>query len=376
MQGLKKTKIHFIITKGLWGGASNYIYQIAKNLPKDHFDIKVISGRGDILKKKLQEIDVETYQIEEMDRDINLKSEIKSFIKIYQILKKDKPDIIHLNSPKASGIGAFTGRILGIKKIITTIHGFTFKEKRGVIENGIIKILSWIFMKLSHKNIIISKSDLKEALKMPFLDKKIIYIPNGIDIETKFTDKEIARKYLTEKLNLTEDDFIWIGTIAELHKNKGLKYGLEALKNIENAKWFICGEGEERKYIEKYIHKNKLEKKVFLLGFEDSIKVIKAFDIFMLPSIKEGLPYVILEAGLAKVPTIASRVGGIPDILEENQTGLLFEKENPDKIYEVLNKIIKDKNIQKKISENLYNKILENFSLKENIKKISDLYLR
>lgn len=374
MQEQKKTKIVFIITKGLWGGASRYIYDIAKNLSKEEFDVNLICGKGDSLPKKMTEIGVKSYTIGHMDRDISFLSEVKSFAQIYKILRKIKPDVIHLNSPKASSFGAVIGKILSIKNIVTTIHGFTFNEDRGYIEKKIIKIITWFYMLLSDKNIIISQSDLLQARQMPFVKNKIFYIKNGIDTNTFFSSKEDARSYIQSKIKLDFEGKILLGTICELHKNKGLKYLIESMKDAEDFTLAIFGEGEERISLEKQIKNLNLSKKVFLLGFEDSNKIIKSFDVFILPSIKEGLPYVILEAGLAGLPILASEVGGIPDIIKNGENGLLFKKGNILEINQCLEKI-KNENIKNKIAENIHKTVISDFSLNQMIKDTKKLYL-
>ncbi len=373
MQETKRLKICFIITKGFWGGASSYIYQIAKNLDQNMFDIYLISGKGEQLPLKMKEFNVKTFQIEKMERDINILSEIKSFFLMYKIIKSIKPDIIHLNSPKASLIGSIVGRLLNVPKIITTVHGFTFNEKRSFIQTKLIKFLSWIFILFSDKTIVINKYDLKQS-KMLCVKDKIVYIPNGIDTETIFNSKENARETILSLNQNINKDLFWIGTVAELHKNKGLIYGLKAITKIEKINWIIFGDGQEKQNLQKYIKENNLQNKVFLLGYKDIKEVVKGFDLFLLPSIKEGLPYVLLEAGLAQIPIISSDAGGIPDLIENNKTGMVFEKEKIDQIQKAIKEAILNKEESQKMSLNLYQKIIRDFSLKDQVQKTVEIY--
>jgi glycosyltransferase involved in cell wall biosynthesis len=242
-------------------------------------------------------------------------------------------------------------------------------------------------MMFCHKVIVIAKREEKQAQKMPFIGKnKIILINNGIE-RIDFKSKEDSRKYLTEKVGINpEKDALWIGTIAELHKNKGLEFSIKSIKKTkpvvskqENKSrqilYFILGGGEEKENLKKIIEENSLEKNIFLAGFtEDAESYLQAFDVFVLPSLKEGLPYAVLEAGMAGLPCVLSRVGGMPDIVENNTTGILVTPGSQGEITRAIDYLINNQEIAKSYGNSLKEKILKDFSLDEMIKKTADLY--
>ncbi len=291
MQPLKKTKVLYVITKGVWGGAQKYVYSLAVNLPKDRFEAVVVCGQGGILKEKLLEKNIRVIEIDNLKRDISIFSELKSFFTLYKILQSEKPDTLHLNSPKAGGIGAVAGRLLRIPKIIYTAHGWTFNEKRPFLSTIAIRLFSWITVVLCTNVIVIARKEEQQAIAMPFVSrKKVKLIHNGIDL-IEFKEKNIARMNLLPSLSENyESDTLWIGTIAELHKNKAHSFLITALSKINHP--FVCvimGEGEERINLEKLITTYRLEEKIFLVGFKEQASTyLKAFDIFTLTSIKEG----------------------------------------------------------------------------------------
>ena len=173
-------KVLFVITKSNWGGAQRYVYDLATNLPKDKFDIKVIlGGTGDadaptgILAVNLMEKGIPRVWIKEFMRDISIAREWDVYKLLIEIFEKEKPDVIHLNSSKAGGIGALAARRLGIKKIIFTVHGWPFLEDRSIFSKGLIWFASWINVLLCDKVICISDYDLKIGHRMPFLKKNL-----------------------------------------------------------------------------------------------------------------------------------------------------------------------------------------------------------
>ncbi len=375
----RKLKILYIITKGNFGGAQRYVFDLATNLPKDKFDTVVALGDGETLGKKLKEKDISVRKVETMGRDIHFGRDFVSFFEIVKILKDERPDIVHLNSSKAGGLGALAIRILnfGSKEKIQAIftgHGWAFNEERNLVSKTFISILHWLTILLTHKTIAVSER-IKEQIKVfPFTKRKVVLIHNGIS-SIHFLERIIAR----EKLLSGKGNSTWIGSIAELHKNKGLDYAIEGFARIatefRNSVFIIIGEGEERKKLEKLISHLSLEDRVFLVGFkENAATLLKAFDIATFTSRTEAFPYVPLEMGLAELPIIGNWVGGIPEIILNGESGILVQKGNIDEIEKNLRELLKDENERKRLGMNLKVRVEENFSLEKMLERTINLY--
>jgi len=376
-QKTAKNKVCLVVTKGVWGGAQKYVYNLAVNLPKDKYDVFVVCGEGGELVKKLEEKGVRVYTINTLKRDISITSEFQSFFRLFSILQNEKPNILHLNSPKAGGLGALAGRILGIKQIIFTSHGFAFNENRSTFQKFLIRLFSWLTLVLNKHTIVISEKEKRDALSMPFIkESKLRLIRNGIE-QIDFMSRDIARSELLQKTGRVVDkNATWIGTLAELHKNKGHEYILSALsKLVHPFVFFVIGTGEEKERLEKTITELGLENKVFLVGFvENASRYLKAFDIFTLTSTKEGLPYTVIEAGLAEVPVVASNVGGIPDIIKNATNGILVTKEKPGEILRALEYMIEHPIESRGFTMKLKEKVEQEFSLEQMLDKTEELY--
>lgn len=353
-----KIKIFYGITKGNWGGAQKYVYDLATGLPRERFEVSVISGQPGPLGDKLIAQNIKVFNLNSLGRDINLSRDLVAFWRLLKILLRHKPDILHLNSPKMGLLGALVGRLAGIKKIIYTSHGWPFLENRSIFGKIFFRILCWKITWLCHETIVISKSEQR--------NKKFHLIYNGIE-NINFLDKKLAR----EKLNLPENSLV-VGTIAELHSNKGLEYLLEATKNID-ATLVIIGDGELESELKLKANSSKLTA-IFPGNIPNAATFLPAFDIFVLPSIKEGLPYVILEAGLAGLPVIASRVGGIPEIVENGVSGLLVKPKNSADVAEKINYLIAHPELQKIYGANLRERVQNNFGLEKMVAKTTAIY--
>lgn len=378
---LVKKKLFICITKSDWGGAQKYVFDIATNTPRDQFDTTVVLGEGGSLKKRLEDAGVKTILLKNSQRNINVKKEFGLLFELIKLFRKEKPDIVHLNSSKIGGVGALAARISGIKKIIFTAHGWAFNEDRNFLSKILIKIFHSLTIVLCHK--IISVSEITKKQIGPFFSKKIIVIRNGIK-NIDFTNKNLARDIFLTKIlqinprvsTLLSKNPVWIGTISELHTNKGLSFAIEAVSKIKNNVVFIIiGEGEKRKELEEQIVKLGGTNKIFLIGHIDfASSYLKAFDIFTLSSITEALPYVLLEAGNASLPVIASNVGGITEIIENNKTGILVSPKNPEEIKNSMEYLIKNPEKSKLLADCLNKKVLNNFSQKMMLERTFALY--
>jgi len=369
-------KILYCITKGNFGGAQRYVYDLATNVDKNKYEVTVLCGEGETLPDKLKEKDIRVIRLSSLKRDMGIKNEIKSFIEIYKIFKKERPEVVHLNSSKMGGMGAFIGRIVGIKKIIFTAHGFAFNEERPLWQKMILVFFHHLTILLTHKTIVVSEKTKKDIDHLPFIGNRLIKIYNGIDIHLDFYDRDKAREILLKDKNINIENKTVLLSIGELHKNKGYDLFIPYLKDInKDFVYLIIGDGEEKESLVEIIKENNLQEKVYLLGrIEDAYKYIKASDVFILPSRTEAFLYVLLESGLSSACVIASKVGGIPEVIRENETGLMFDLNNKTEIMNKLSNLIDNKDFRNKLSVNIHDKVVQDFSLEKMIKQTMEIY--
>src|SRR3989344_1982148 len=298
-------KVLFVITKSVWGGAQKYVFDMAANLPRDSFEPVIAGGGKGIMAEKIISANLPYLKIESFQRDINFWKEIFSFFEILKILFKTKPDIVHVSSSKAGGTAGMAIFVYSATKKMTkpflllghkgesyekasssslpiaifTVHGWAFLESRPKWQIFLIKLASKITCLFYDNIICVSRNDYNSAIKNKIAPaQKLTVIHTGIN-PANYDFQERTEKEFT------------VGAIGEATKNKGHKYLIEASKNFPNIKLNIIS------------------------NIPNASKYLKNFDIFVLPSLKEGLPYVLLEAGLAGLPAIASNVGGIPEII-------------------------------------------------------------
>ena len=371
-------KVLFVITKSNWGGAQRYVFDLATALPKEQCTVVVaLGGTGapgsapGTLQEKLEAANIPTVFVESFMRDLSLFKELRALRELRAIFKTEKPDIVHLNSSKAGGVGALAARMAGVPKIIFTSHGLAWDENRNFLARLFIYFLSRLTFALCHQIIVISEDNLRRART-----RKATLVHNGI-APIAFLERDAARAELSKSMKPLPQSTFWIGSGTELTANKGLTYLLKAAARLKKEgrqfELAIVGEGEERAHLEALIQKEDLMGSVHLLGFvPDAAQYFKAFDIFVLPSVKEGLPYSLLEAGQAGVATVASDVGGIPDIVAPEA---LVAAKDVRGLAEKLRILMDNAEARAQLGTALQTKVQTDFSLQKMVSETAVLYL-
>ena len=389
MEIKEKKRVLFIITLNEIGGAQRFISSLVNNLSPEKYDIIVAAGdnsTGDFLKSFKDPI--RTHLIKNLKRNPNLFTDVKSIFEIRGLIKNTKPEVVFLNSSKAGFIGSLAARSFEVSKfqsfkVIYRIGGWTFNDPWP-------KWKKWLWIQLERvsskwKDIIIvnNKNDFDQAEKLKIKPKeKVVLVHNGLDAyKMEFLPKEEARLKLSEIISKNSGQLPLakniIGTIANLYPTKGLQSLIAAAEKFKDNKeiaFVIIGDGPEKANYKLQIINYKLEDKVKLIGqIENASKYLTAFDVFVLPSVKEGFPWALIEAMSAKLPVIATNVGAIPEILEDGKNGLMVEPGKPDQIAEKINTILADDRLRLELGIQAHQTVLFKFSLDKMVKAIEAL---
>lgn len=374
-------KILYLITKSNWGGAQRHVFDLAVSMKDRGHDVAVALGGNGTLRTRLEAAGIYTHSIASLSRNISTGKDTGSLKEILSIIRHRRPDILHVHSPKAAGLGSVAGHILGVKSIIYTVHGWPFNEDRPLHQRLAIIFFSWLTMIFCHKTILLSEREYSQARNFPGVKEKLRLIPLGIKAPI-FLSVDGAKQCIAKHIGIPIPEFnkkIVIGTIAELHKNKGLSYLIKSFATVvaqyPQSILVIIGDGQELTSLHMLVKENQLEQSVFLTGYMDNAaEYLKAFNIFVLSSLKEGLPYAILEAGCASLPVVATTVGGIPEIIEDMKSGVLVQPKNIRELAHAISFMIEHPDERRKYGIALKDRVANNFSMEKMVVGIAELY--
>lgn len=393
---LEKKKILFVITKGNFGGAQRYVFDLATNLPKDQFETIVACGtkEGTSLIEKLEEEKIKTIKLENSEREINLKNDFKTIKELIQIIKKERPNVVHLNSSKIGVLGSLAILYLKflnsfsfvfrnsyfVSRCIFTAHGWAFNEPgRSVFSKIVFYLGHYLTILICDQTVAVSEKAKRDMDFLPFTDDKMKVVYNGVSAFEP-EPREEARKFLSGPNPSTSSEQAIIYSISELNLNKGVDVALRGLSLLpqevrEKIIYCVAGGGEEKATLKKLAQELGVDHMVKFLGFvPDAKKYISGCDFFLLPSRTEAFPYVILEAGLAGAPIIATGVGGIPEVVRDMQNGILIHSQNPKEIAEAVLYYLDHPQKQKEFGEEIKKTVTNFFGLEKMLKETAILY--
>lgn len=358
----------------LYGGAEKQMLELARTINQKKFNPLVICGNYKSLDQfcdELKNSGIKTQRIRAKN-----KHSLKNYFELKQIIKNFKPDLIHANiwNPMAGKYAIFTAKKLKIP-LVTTEHD-PFEVK------GLKKLFKRKLLEPIQKIITVSDANQKVMeLLYPETKNKLTTIHNGINLKKieiqlkALTSNKIAT--IKKEIFKAESNEKIILSAGTLHERKGFKYLIEAFKTVHQkypkSKLIIAGEGPERKNLEDLIKNLHLVPNCLLISWrENIIELMAASDIFVLPSIKEAFGLVILEALACKLPVIATKAGGIPEIIK-NENGLLVAAQNSNELSEAIIKILEDQALHEKLSSLGYKRV-QDFKVEKNTQKTEKIY--
>lgn len=360
------------------------LFNQLKFLKKLGYNVYAVCSSGSLIKDvEKQGIKVKTI---DFNRGFNLFAHLIAFFKLFFYFKKKKFDVVHTHNPVPGFLGQLAAKMAGVPIIINTIHGFYFQERDSWLKRNFLISIEKIAAKCSDLIFSQNKEDIKTAVKEKICNlQKIKYLGNGIDIQ-KFNGERFSKEFIDKKkreLNL-DSNFKIIGIIGRLVKEKGYLELFEAFKKVLNKFpdiiLLVIGPEEPKKKdkIKQNIIKNYgIEKNVLFLGQRTDIdELYPLFDIFVLPSHREGFPRTIIEAQAAARPVIATDIRGCREAIDDGKTGILVPQKNSEKLAEAIGYLLLSPERAKDMGKAGRKKIEREFNEKIIFDRIKKEYVR
>ena len=371
-------KIIHISGTTIAGGGPEHIFQLLKRLNQNEWEIIICTLNDGFYWKKLNSLGIKTYNLPL--RIISLKTACKLFL----ILRKEKPDLIHTHGKGPGFYGRLISSFLNIPAV-HTFHGFHYEDLKTFTRWIHLAVENFLSL-FTDQHIFVSTGEKNRARVLKFLDEtNSIVIHNGID--QKYIDSLPITRSKALELSENED---WeknkiLGTISRLSPEKGILSLLTAfskvIKETPDLRLLIIGgyPQEHKDYylkIKELIAKENLSDCVRILGYlQDAVKILKCVDFYISSSLSEGLPISILEAIASRVPIIATEIVGNKDILCNSVFGVLTNPGSSASLYKGIVTMVNLSNDELNfISKNSYNRIKNHFSIDETAIKTTLLY--
>jgi glycosyltransferase involved in cell wall biosynthesis len=363
----KQINILYIFQGADFAGAESYALNLIKKI-SCYKDMKCFAAscyKGPLL-DYLEQENVVTFTLYG-------KNNMKSILAVINYVRIAKIDIIHCLDIKSTIVGGIAALFLKNIKTVSTVHGLPEPYKsfgKQLIFTISLAIYFGLLRFFFDAKICVS-NDLKKRLIIFIGANRAEVIHNGIELDP-------IEKIPTECL---QESKISIGTVGRLDEVKGHDYLLSAAQMIlserDDIVFFIIGTGPLEKHLKETVSNLGLAEKILFLGFRPDAKfLIAGLDIFVLPSLHEGIPYVLLEAMASRKPVVCTNVGGVPEIVTHNDDGILVPPKDPNGLYNAIKSLLSRKDYIKYLGDNAYHKIEQFFSSTLMAEKTYSLYVK
>jgi len=382
-------KVIHVITRFDKGGASENTFLTVRGLDKDKYEVILIRGLSEesrmgaeeaaAVERNLREAEksgVRVIAIPELVRNIHPLKDLKTLFALIGLFKIEKPHIVHTHTSKAGILGRWAAFLAKVEIIVHTPHGHVFWGYFNKWKTACFIILERLSAAITDKIITLTDQEKKDHLRFKIApDKKFAVIHSGVDL-TAFSEPRINAAAMRKKLGIPPEAIV-VGTAGRLTPIKGQRYLLEAAASISpragNLFFIFLGDGELADELDKTSSLLGIKNVMFLGWRQDVSEIMSTFDIFVLPSLNEGMGKVLVEAMALGKPVVASDVGGIPDLVTNHHNGLLVPPANVEGLVESINLLLNDQAKRKEMGEKGKD-VAADYSAEAMIRKIERLY--
>ncbi|HOJ51817.1 MAG TPA: glycosyltransferase family 4 protein [Syntrophales bacterium] len=387
----RQVKVVHVITRFDKGGSAENTFLTVTGLDHEKYAVTLIYGvaidentspleASSIAENFscLQEREINVIHVPHLVRPVSPLKDTCALIALYRYLRKEKPLIVHTHTSKAGILGRWAAFLAQVPIICHTPHGHVFWGYFGSLLSRLFIFLEKITAPITDRLIMLTAQERDDHLLFRVAPKeKFVVIHSGVDLQPFFQHDPSRKEKMRSSLSLGADDFV-IGSVGRLTQVKGHRYLLNAyaryLGRGGKGTCVMVGEGELRKELTEQAQQLGIEKLVRFLGWRpDVAPVMKAFDVFVLPSLNEGMGKVVVEAMACGLPVIASNVGGIKDLIVHGENGLLVPPTDEESLAEAIMLLYRKPHLRKEMGEKGKQKALL-YSREAMVEKIEDLY--
>jgi glycosyltransferase involved in cell wall biosynthesis len=380
-ESARQVKIAHIVTRMDWGGAPDIVRILCESL-ESSYEVRLIIGPSKHLSERtrlfLDKFKDNVITVSHLRRDINPLWDLLALIKLFLLFRAERFDIVHTHTAKAGLLGRIAGWLAGVPTIIYMPHGHVFYGYFGLLMSRAAITVERVVAYITDKVMVLTELEKRDlvAFKVTTPDK-IIVVNSGLELEAY---KESVTDVQGKKNELQIGEGISVvGVIGRLEPVKGHRYLVEAARMVTKesprVKFLIVGDGSLRSDLESRCQELGVEDKFIFTGWkEDVCSILPTLDILVLPSVNEAVGRVLIEAGACGIPVVATNVGGVPEIVRDNETGVLVAPGSPEEMARAIIDLLNSEGKRQRMSFAAEQWIGDRFSAHRMVEDVSSSY--
>ncbi|RZB30129.1 MAG: hypothetical protein SRB1_02409 [Desulfobacteraceae bacterium Eth-SRB1] len=387
---LEKIKVAHIITRLDKGGSAENTLLTVRGLGREMYDVILVRGLSvesnmaedearavDEIVREAKREGISIITIPSLIRRIHPFYDLKTFFALIKILRRERPDIVHTHTSKAGILGRWAAFFARVPVIVHTPHGHVFWGYSGRCKTSFYIVLERLTACITDKIIALTEQEKKDHLHFRIASEdKFSVVHSGVDLD-RFSNTSVDSAAMKRRLGIPDGNLV-VGTTGRLTHVKGHRYLIEAAEKIVSSRpdttFVLLGDGELSGELKSMTSMLGIEENVKFLGWRpDVAEVMSIFDIFVLPSLNEGMGRVLVEAMALGKPIVASNVGGIRDLVVDGKNGFLVPAGDVETMVVKINNLLESMEKREKMGECGKDRAV-NYSSGLMVKKIDQLY--
>ncbi len=378
-----KKKIIRVIARLNIGGPAIHVILLSSMLNPERYETHLISGQetadeGNML-HLAEEKNVSPSIIPRLGRKLNPIGDLSTLWRLIRLFRRERPDIVHTHTAKAGTIGRIAAILARVPIIIHTFHGHVLHGYFGSLETIIYCMIERILAYFSKSIITVSEQCRTDILNLGIgSPDKVQTIPLGLELDRFAEPIPNARQELRDKYNIPQDAFVtgMIARMVPIKRHQDLFNAIPiVLQSHPDAYFLIVGDGECRANLDALAEELNITHRCIFAGFHHDLdRIYKAVDLVVLTSANEGLPVAIIESLSSGISVVSTRVGGVPELIDDGKTGYIVEPGDIDSIADGLIKAIADPEKTRSMGKIAQKETIEKYSIRRLVKDIEELY--
>jgi glycosyltransferase involved in cell wall biosynthesis len=382
----ESVKVLRVIARLNVGGPALHVAYLTAGLAPRGYDTTLVAGtiaRGEesmAFVADAHNVHVET--LGDLHREISPVRDLRAIVQLAQLIRRERPTILHTHTAKAGAVGriaALLARGARPPIVIHTFHGHVLRGYFGRVKTFGFRTLERWLARTSTALIAVSpevRDDLVGLGVAPA--SKFAVVRLGIDLPRRVENDDAQRREARRQMGLRDEAFVvgWVGRMTAVKRTKLVVRALQDLvaRNVD-AFVVLVGDGPDRDQLERYAHELGVIKRCLFLGYqEDVARFYDAIDALVLPSINEGTPVSVIESLAARRPAVATRVGGVPDIVRDGIDGFLVDADDGDALATRLAELAADPELRARMGEAGHARVIERYAVARLVDDVDKLY--
>jgi glycosyltransferase involved in cell wall biosynthesis len=381
-----RIKVLRVIARLNVGGPALHVAYLTAGLAERGYDTTLVAGslaRGEeSMAQAAEQRGVTIVSLDELHREVAPLKDLRAIVRLAKLIRRERPDILHTHTAKAGAVGRVAALLSGRARpriIVHTFHGHVLRGYFNPVTSFGFRLLERWLATFTTALVAVSPEVRDDLVRLGVAPaEKFAIVRLGIELEERIGSAPGARAETRRVLGVSQEAFVvgWVGRMTAVKRTDDVLLALKGLlERGVDAYLCLVGDGPDRDHLERYAHELGIVRRCLFLGYQDEVgRFYQAIDALILPSTNEGTPVSVIEALAAERPAVATRVGGIPDVIRAGVDGFLVEVGDSTALAEQLTVLARDPARRAEMGAAGRANVLERYAVERLVDDVDSLY--